>query len=228
MTSSRRHWRARVTSTSRGTSPPRTRAAAAAVRSRDIAEQEGVLTSLTLSDPGMVEAFRGELAQMLGNGVHQLFCNEEEALCWTGSDRVDIAASELADIAPFLFLTLGSAGSLVVSPTGRRQVPGFEVDPVDTTGAGDIYAGACLHALCHEGSPADAARFANYAAARLVAQAGPRLPGPGQLPRLARRLPGLSARHRLDRDTGISAWAFRVRPATLARRRVSAGVTTQA
>lgn len=163
---------------------------AAAVRSRHIAEQEGVLTSLTLSDPGMVEAFRGELAQMLGNGVHQLFCNEEEALCWTGSDRVDIAASELADIAPFLFITLGSAGSLVVSPTGRRQVPGFEVDPVDTTGAGDIYAGACLHALCHEGSPADAARFANYAAAQLVAQAGPRLPDPASYRALRDAFPG--------------------------------------
>ncbi len=163
---------------------------AAAIRTREIAEVEGVLTSLTLSDPSMVESFRDGLLKMLGNGVHVLFCNEEEALHWTGADRLDIAATELADIAPFVFITLGGAGSLAVSPSGRREVPGFPASAVDTTGAGDIYAGACLHALCREGAPADAARFANYAAAQLVALAGPRLPDVASYGALTETFPG--------------------------------------
>ena len=72
---------------------------AAAVRAREVAEDEGVRTSMTLSDPAMVGFFRDGLTTMLGNGVHQLFCNEEEALAWTRTDRIDIAVNELRDIA---------------------------------------------------------------------------------------------------------------------------------
>jgi sugar/nucleoside kinase (ribokinase family) len=150
-------------------------ACAAAVLARAAAQEQGVLTSLTLSDPSMVEIFRSALTQMLGNGVHQLFCNDEEALAWAGTDRLDIAVNELKDIAPFVNITLGKSGSLLVSPDGRRQVPGFDVSAIDTTGAGDMYAGACLYMLTHGGSPIDAAKFANYAAAQLVTRVGARL-----------------------------------------------------
>lgn len=147
----------------------------AAIVAREAAQEEGVLTSLTLSDPNMVEIYRSALTQMLGNGVHQLFCNEDEALAWTGTDRLDIAANELKDIAPFVNITLGKNGSLLVSPDGRRQLRGFDVPAIDTTGAGDIYAGACLYILAHGGSPMAAAKFANYAAAQLVTIVGARL-----------------------------------------------------
>ena len=148
---------------------------AAAVHAREVAETEGVRTSMTLSDPAMVEFFRDSLTTMLGNGVHQLFCNEEEALAWTRTDRIDIAANELCDIAPCVNITLGSAGCLVATPAGRRRVPGFRVTAKDTTGAGDIYAGACLYVLTQGGSADAAARFANYAAAQLVTRYGARL-----------------------------------------------------
>ena len=149
---------------------------AAAVRAREAAEAEGVRTSMTLSDPTMVEFFRDGLTTMLGNGVDQLFCNEEEALAWTRTDRVDIAVNELRDIAPCVNVTLGSAGCLVATSAGRRSVPGFQVAANDTTGAGDIYAGACLYVLTHGGATEAAARFANYAAAQLVTRYGARLP----------------------------------------------------
>ena len=148
---------------------------AAAVHAREVAESEGVRTSMTLSDPTMVEFFRDSLTTMLGNGVHQLFCNEEEALAWTRTDRIDIAARELRDIAPCVNITLGSAGCLVATNAGRRRIPGFHVTAKDTTGAGDIYAGACLYVLTQGGSPDAAARFANYAAAQLVTRYGARL-----------------------------------------------------
>ena len=148
----------------------------AAIRAREVAEEAGVRTSMTLSDPTMVESFRENMEAMLGDGLQLLFCNEEEALTWCGTDRVDLAANELRDIAPLLFITLGSAGSLAVTPEGRRHVPGYKVQALDTTGAGDMFAGACLHALTHGGSPFGAARFANYAAAQLVATVGGRLP----------------------------------------------------
>ena len=47
----------------------------AAITAREIAEAEGVKTSISLSDPSMVEFFRESLQQILGNGVDHLFCN---------------------------------------------------------------------------------------------------------------------------------------------------------
>jgi sugar/nucleoside kinase (ribokinase family) len=113
---------------------------------------------------------------MLGNGVTQLFCNEEEALAWTGTDRLDIAATELSDVAQFVNITLGARGSLAVSPGARQLAPGRGAHAVDTTGAGDIYAGAFLYARNSGAPPSDAAGFANFAAAHLVTVHGARLP----------------------------------------------------
>lgn len=163
---------------------------AAAVHAREVAEAEGVRTSLTLSDPAMVEFFRDGLTTMLGNGVQQLFCNEEEALAWTRTDRIDIAANELCDIAPSVNITLGRAGCLVATGASRRLIPGFEVTANDTTGAGDIYAGACLYVLTRGGSAGRAARFANYAAAQLVTHYGARLANAGAYRALRNNFPG--------------------------------------
>ncbi|MCE2461443.1 MAG: adenosine kinase [Pseudomonadales bacterium] len=147
----------------------------AATLARQVAESSRVRTSLSLADPSMVENFRDALVDMLGNGVHQLFCNEEEALTWAGTDRLDIAVAELSDIAPFINITLGARGSLAVAKGKSRFAPGFPSQAVDTTGAGDMYAGAILHARVNGAEPTAAAGFANFAAAELVTRHGARL-----------------------------------------------------
>jgi len=148
---------------------------AAAVTAREIAEANGVRTAVSLSDPSMVEFFRDGLTRMLGNGVDHLFCNEEEALSWAGTDRLDVAISELTDIARNINVTLGAKGSMVVTPDGRTMVAGTKVRAVDTTGAGDMYAGGCLYGWSAGMEPAQAAALGNHAAAELVQHLGARL-----------------------------------------------------
>jgi fructokinase len=147
----------------------------AAIAAREIAEDAGVKTAISLSDPSMVEFFKDDLALILGNGVDHLFCNEEEALAWAGSDRLDVAVSELRDIGRSVNITLGAKGSLAI--TGREQtlVPGFPADAVDTTGAGDMYAGGCLYGWSQGMSAEEAAALGNFSAATLVQAYGARL-----------------------------------------------------
>ena len=149
---------------------------AAAVRAHQLAQSERVPVNVSFSDPSMVSACRDGLERMLGNGVAQLFCNEEEALLWAGTDRLDVAVAELGDIAPLVNVTLGARGSLVVAKGKRTLTPGHPTDVVDTTGAGDMYAGAVVQARNEGADPVDAARFANFAAAEVVASHGARLP----------------------------------------------------
>ncbi len=147
----------------------------AAVECRELAERSGVKTVVSLSDPSIIEFFRDELEKILGNGVDHLFCNEEEALAWAKTDRLDIAIRELKDIAGALNITLGSRGSLAVGAHSEHTAPGYPVDAVDTNGAGDIYAGACLYGWCVDMAPDQAAAFGNFAAATLVQRYGARL-----------------------------------------------------
>jgi fructokinase len=142
---------------------------------RELAESSGVKTALSLSDPSMVKFFRDNLTRILGNGVDHLFCNEEEALAWARTDRLDIAVNELKDIGRTLNVTLGKRGSLAVTAHRQNLVPGYEVRAVDTNGAGDMYAGACLYGWCTGMSPEQAAAFGNFAAGRLVQAYGARL-----------------------------------------------------
>lgn len=148
---------------------------AAAIACRELAESAHVKTSISLSDPSMVEFFREPMEEIIGNGVDHLFCNEEEALAWARTDRLDIAVTELRDVGKHLNITLGSKGSLVVAPHEQTLVPGYPVDALDTTGAGDMYAGGCLYGWCVGMAAEEAAALGNYAAAQLVQRFGARL-----------------------------------------------------
>ncbi len=147
----------------------------AASNCRQMAEHRGVATAISMSDPSIVTLFRDNLQQLLGNGVNYLFCNEEEALTWARSDRLDIAIAELKDIGRTCYITLGVRGSLSVANGRATTVPGYPVSARDTNGAGDIYAGACLYGHAKGMEPAIAARLGNFAAATLVQHYGARL-----------------------------------------------------
>jgi sugar/nucleoside kinase (ribokinase family) len=66
------------------------------------------------------------------------------------------------------------------------QVPAHEVRAVDTTGAGDCFHGAYAFALMEGKSPADAALYANAAAAISVTGRGGRMALPGNAACLAK------------------------------------------
>jgi sulfofructose kinase len=64
-----------------------------------------------------------------------------------------------------LCVTLGARGSMLLAGDRLHQAPGFRVDAVDTTGAGDVFRGALIFSLLRGDSPDAMLRFANAAAA---------------------------------------------------------------
>ena len=148
---------------------------AAAIRAREIAEAAGVPVALSFSDPGMVEHFRDGLQEMVGDGVDLVFCNEAEALFWTGAETVDEAASSLRGTARRFAITRGGDGAVLFDGETRHSVDAHAIDAVDSNGAGDMFAGAFLYALTRGEDFPTAGRFASLAAGTVVAQWGPRL-----------------------------------------------------
>jgi sugar/nucleoside kinase (ribokinase family) len=63
-------------------------------------------------------------------------------------------------------LTMGSEGCAVYTrEDGFFRIHGHPVVAVDSTGAGDVFHGAFVHAHLESSTPVEAARFANAAAA---------------------------------------------------------------
>ena len=148
----------------------------AAIRLRELAQQHGVKTSISLSDPAMVEFFGDGLRDMIGDGVDLLFCNRDEALKFTRTDNIENAAQALKNHARTFAITLGSKGALVFDGKEFIEIDAHPVKAIDTNGAGDMFAGAFLYAITHGHSYALAGNLASLAAANLVTQFGPRLP----------------------------------------------------
>ena len=133
-------------------------------------------TALSFSDPGIVAHFRDGLAQMLGNGVDLLFCNLAEAQEWTGEQRLEDAAGGLRKVARSFAITLGGEGALVFDGRLYHRIAPHPVKPIDTNGAGDMFAGAYIYGITNGFDAVTAGRLANRAAAQLVTHYGPRLP----------------------------------------------------
>ena len=148
----------------------------AAVKAREHAEANGVATSLSFSDPGMVEFFRDGLQEMLGErGVDLLFCNEAEALGWAQTESLDAAVDALKAVARRFAVTRGGDGALLFDGDQLIEIPAHPVKAVDTNGAGDMFAGAFLYAITHGRDFETAGRFASLAGSRVVSRFGPRL-----------------------------------------------------
>jgi 2-dehydro-3-deoxygluconokinase len=93
------------------------------------------------------------------------FPSFDDAKALTGLDQPHAIADFYLRLCPLVLLKLGAEGVMVATRDGRQHIPGFAVRAVDATGAGDTFAGALLARLAAGDAVADAARYANAAAA---------------------------------------------------------------
>ena len=100
--------------------------------------------------------------------------NETEAEFLTGisvkdeSSAADAGASLRDRGVDTVLITLGEAGVFLSTETSSEIVPGYVVDAVDTTAAGDVFNGNLAAALCRELQLEDAVVYAQAAAALSV------------------------------------------------------------
>lgn len=147
----------------------------AVIKARDFARANGVKVAMTFSDPSMVKYFKDGLGEILGDGVDLLFCNREEAQLWTGCESAEEAAEKLKEIAGSFCLTLGKEGALIYDGSEYVKIAPNPVSAVDTTGAGDLFAGSYMYGITNGLSCKEAGDLASLASSKVVSQFGPRL-----------------------------------------------------
>lgn len=105
--------------------------------------------------------------------VDVLFANQDEARSLTGSTDVALASATLRERGVrIVVVKLGADGCAVLSGHSEFRAAALEVPVVDTTGAGDCFAGGFLCAFVQGASLQEAAELANRVAAASVQNLG--------------------------------------------------------
>lgn len=139
-----------------------------------IAKKYNTKIALTFSDKFIIDLFKERLTK-IADMSDLIFCNEQEAIVFTGhKNRVD-ALMELEKTFKNIVLTLNKEGSIIVWEGKQYTIPAYETKAVDDTGAGDMYAGGFFYGLIYSNSIERAGHLASLSASKVVGQQGARL-----------------------------------------------------
>jgi ribokinase len=144
-----------------------------ACRLFDECRRRGVTTALDVESADLDDQ---TTVRALLDRTDVLFAPDYYAEAITGTAVTDEAARGLLATGPSVVaVTLGRRGCLVAARPDRiLEVPGHAVAAVDTTGAGDCFAGAFLYASARGWDVGDCARLATLMAAQSVTAYGSR------------------------------------------------------
>jgi sugar/nucleoside kinase (ribokinase family) len=139
-----------------------------------LAKSAGSKVALTLSAQFCVSNHREDFLNLLKDGVDILFANEEEVVELYQAANWDEAAGKAAKAVPVAVLTRGSKGARIHMEGVTVDVPAHKVQVVDTTGAGDAYAGGFLYGYTHGKDATTCGQIATLCAAEVISHLGPR------------------------------------------------------
>ncbi len=123
-------------------------AKSAFLKAAQIAKQSNTKIILSLSDSFCVDRHRKSFLELIDNYVDIVFCNESEVLSLFKKDKLANCQADLSSLCELVVVTLGSNGSLIINKNAIEVIKSITKGKIiDTTGAGDIYAGGFIHGL---------------------------------------------------------------------------------
>jgi len=134
-----------------------------------------VKIAFSLSDPGIVMGFKDKFYEMESFGLDYIFGNDDEAMAFVDAKSTEEAFTKLQQKSYTSIVTMGEKGSAVISNSEIIYTPKANTQPLDTNGAGDMFAGCFMYALLQDSNLKSCAEFANYGASKVVETFGPRL-----------------------------------------------------
>ncbi|NQV09218.1 adenosine kinase [Candidatus Woesearchaeota archaeon] len=144
------------------------------IEAMKIAKAHNVKVSLDLGDAELVKRNLKDIKEMVKNYIDVLFANEEEAKVFTGKEPED-ALNEIAEMVEIAIVKIGKQGSMIKKGDNVHNIKPTPAEPIDTTGAGDIYASGILYGLSQGYSLDKAGNLGSALGAKLVEQTGARL-----------------------------------------------------
>ena len=145
------------------------------IKAAEIAKNTGTKVALSLSDSFCVDRHRESFIKLVENYVDILFANEDEIISLYETSNLSLAKEKLKTKCELAAITIGKNGSILIS-NGKEEA----IDPyilgkaIDTTGAGDMYAGGFLKGLSDGLDPLTCGEIGSICAGHIVTQLGSR------------------------------------------------------
>ena len=142
-----------------------------------IGKKHGTKVVMTLSDSGCVARHHADFKRMVRDNVDVLFASESEIKAYALTDDFEVAAKVAAADVHTAILTRGGKGAVILSEGKRYEIAAIKPKKfVDTTGAGDAFAGGVLYGLWRKMDLAKCGRLGALAATETISHTGARSP----------------------------------------------------
>ena len=145
------------------------------IQAAEIAKSSKTKIILSLSDSFCVDRHRESFLELIDNYVDIVFCNESEVLSLFKKDNLANCKEYLSSLCELVVVTLGSKGSLIINKSQTEEIkPNLIGKVIDTTGAGDIYAGGFIHGLIKNYPLKKCGEIGSKCAGQIITQLGSR------------------------------------------------------
>tara|TARA_B100001250_G_scaffold345128_1_gene314405 strand:- start:1450 stop:2457 length:1008 start_codon:yes stop_codon:yes gene_type:complete len=145
------------------------------LKAAEIAKNADTKVALSLSDSFCVSRHRESFIKLVEEYIDILFANEDEITSLYKTSSLNTAIEQLKQKCSLAAITIGKKGSILIS-NGKE----IAIDPyilgkaIDTTGAGDLYAGGFLKGLSNDLNPVISAKIGSICAGQIVTELGSR------------------------------------------------------
>ena len=138
-------------------------------------KNSGGKVALSLSDSFCVDRHRESFLSLVDSHVDILFANESEITSLYEVNEFNKAIEKIQNRCEIAALTRGEKGSLILTQKEQIEIEPYKFGPlIDTTGAGDLYAGGFLYGYTTGQSLLKCGHIGSICAGHIVTQLGPR------------------------------------------------------
>lgn len=151
-------------------------AKAAFKKAADIAHAKGRMVALTLSDTFCVDRWRDEFLNLMQSGaVDLVFCNQSELHSLYQTSSTQSALDALKNDTKQAVITFSQEGCMVLHNKEISSFPAIQdVNVVDTTGAGDLFAAGFMAGMIKNRAASESAQMGAILAAEIISHTGAR------------------------------------------------------
>ena len=145
------------------------------IKAANAAKESNTQIILSLSDAFCVDRHRESFLELIKNYIDILFCNEEELKSLFKENELNHCKQNIQSICELSIITLGEKGSVIVQKNKIEHIdPVLSGKVIDTTGAGDIYAGGFIHGLINQLPLTTCGKLGSICASHIISQVGSR------------------------------------------------------
>ena len=132
--------------------------------------------AMSLSDLFCVERHKKDFLDLVKNKLDIIFANEQEILSLIDSDSFDNVISFAKEIKKTVIITRGNKGAISINGNEIAECRAHSnLNIVDLTGAGDLFAAGYLHGYINNLSPRECLQKGTDLSARIIQKIGARI-----------------------------------------------------